>query len=31
MREGIPGTVKEAYFGSYYDNPKQGTEVHNVL
>ena len=31
MQEGIPGTEKEAYFGSYSDSPGQGIEVHDVL
>ena len=31
MREGILGTEEEAYFRSYFDSPKNGTEVHRVL
>ena len=31
MQKGISGTEKEAYFGSYYNSPRQGTEVHNVM
>ena len=31
MREGILGIEKEAYFNSYSDSPKKGTEVHSVL
>ena len=31
MREGIPETKNEVYFGSYSDSPRQGIGVHNVL
>ena len=31
MWEGIPGIENEAYFSSYFDSPRKGTEVHSVL
>ena len=31
MREGILDTEDEAYFSSYSDSPRKGTEVHRVL
>ena len=31
MQEGILDTEEEAYFSSYSDNPRKGTEVHCVL
>ena len=31
MQEGILGIKEEAYFSSYYDSSREGTEVHSVL
>ena len=31
MREGFLGVERKAYFNSYYDSPRTGTEVHGVL
>ena len=31
MLEDILGIEKEAYYSSYSDSPKIGTEVHSVL
>ena len=31
MRGGISGVEEEAYFSSYLDSSREGTEVHSVL